>query len=176
MKAKMRAPGGQADTSPSSSTVPTTPAPPDHHGSGFHQHVPSTPFPFYGAYGMPPAPPFFPPYPSPYGYASPWAPHHKLQQLSPRHGHHSCYDNHHSSSPSRHRSSSPPIPECELHEFCQTYGLDDQAEQVLRDLGFQVGDELHDVPDTEWTKLNVSFLARQRILKAYKKFKRDARK
>ena len=122
---------------------------------------------------MPPAPPFFPPYPSPYGYPSPWA---QPLPLSPRRSHHSRYDNHHSPSPSRHRSSSPPIPECELHEFCHTYGLDDQAEQVLRDLGFQVGDELHNVPDTEWTKLNVSFLARQRILKAYKKFKRDARK
>lgn len=192
MKAPASAGGGQVDGQelvvPSSTTLPATATPPAHpasHGAGYHQHIPPSPFsvPYYGAYGMPPIPPFFPPYPSPYGYALPWTPHPK-PQLSPHHNHHhdSHYDNRHSPSPSSHQShydnpcSSPPIPECELHEFCHAYGLDDQAEQVLRDLGFQVGDDLHDVPDTEWTKLNVSFLACQHILKAFKKFKRDAQK
>ncbi|PPR06840.1 hypothetical protein CVT26_003830 [Gymnopilus dilepis] len=73
------------------------------------------------------------------------------------------------------RSSSPPIPDFDLDDFCDVYHLNAKARQALEDLGF-TGDSLEQVPEAEWRKLGLGFLEWQRIVKAAKKYRKDLRK
>lgn len=73
------------------------------------------------------------------------------------------------------RSSSPPVPECDVHDFCVKYNLGEAAEDGLQKLGFQIGDDLNSVPQSEWDAAGFKLLAWKRVLKAYAKHKRTSR-
>jgi len=85
----------------------------------------------------------------------------------------------HSSSPCKERPSSPcsslPIA-CMLggvHDFCESYGISESEELALDKLGFELGDNLGQVTEQKYEAVGFKTLAWMRVLKAYKKFKRE---
>ncbi|KAJ6629843.1 hypothetical protein B0H10DRAFT_1939476 [Mycena sp. CBHHK59/15] len=73
-------------------------------------------------------------------------------------------------------SSSPPLPDCGVHDFCVEYNLGLDAETGLEKLEFQIGDDLEGLPEAEWKKVGFSHLAWKRVLGAYAKYKRHAKR
>ena len=69
--------------------------------------------------------------------------------------------------------SSPIRGDFDVAEFCQLYNLDDDTQASLELLGFVIGDDLEEVTEKEDTAAGFKALAWKRVLKAYKKFKRD---
>jgi hypothetical protein len=135
---------------------------------------------YYPPYQAMPHAPFFP---SPYAL-QPQFPHVAMYPNSPwpQYGHAGPVTPTRES-PSRHthskvsvRGSSPPLPDCDIHEFCATYDLDHEIEKGLEALGFHIGDDLESVSSNEWESVGIKVLARVRTLKAYNKFKNDVRK
>ncbi|KAJ7831194.1 hypothetical protein B0H14DRAFT_3464201 [Mycena olivaceomarginata] len=74
------------------------------------------------------------------------------------------------------RSSSPPIPDCGVHDFCTEYKLGLEAERGLEKLEFQIGDDLDSLPEAEWQKAGFTHLGWKRVLAAYAKYKRHAKR
>jgi hypothetical protein len=73
------------------------------------------------------------------------------------------------------RSSSPIDIPGDVHAFCDAYGIKEEEEQALENLGFVMGDNLGQVTEHEYKEAGFKLLAWKRVLKAYKKFKRDAK-
>ncbi|KIL63078.1 hypothetical protein M378DRAFT_179451 [Amanita muscaria Koide BX008] len=71
------------------------------------------------------------------------------------------------------RSSSPPIPDCGIHEFCVVHGFGEDIEAGLDRLGFQMGDNLDGVSREDWTAAGFKPLVWSRVMKAYAKYKRN---
>ena len=69
--------------------------------------------------------------------------------------------------------SSPIAPSCTVVEFCKLYSLGDDVETGLEQLGFEMGDDLKVITETQYTQAGFKPLAWQRVLRAYKKYKRD---
>jgi hypothetical protein len=69
--------------------------------------------------------------------------------------------------------SSPVAPPCSVTDFCNQYELGAEAETGLEQLGFVMGDDLKSVTDAQYTQAGFKPLAWQRVLKAYKRYKRD---
>jgi hypothetical protein len=73
----------------------------------------------------------------------------------------------------RERSSSPIIIPGDVHDFCESYGIKENEELGLEKLGFALGDDLEEVAEKEYQAAGFKTLSWKRVLKAYKKFKRD---
>ena len=69
--------------------------------------------------------------------------------------------------------SSPIVPPCSVTDFCHQYELGVEAETGLEELGFVMGDDLKSVTEAQYVQAGFKPLAWQRVLKAYKKYKRD---
>jgi hypothetical protein len=72
-------------------------------------------------------------------------------------------------------SSSPIDIPGNIHAFCEAYGIKEEEEQALKSLGFVMGDNLGQVMEHEYQEAGFKPLAWKRVLKAYKKFKCDAK-
>jgi hypothetical protein len=79
----------------------------------------------------------------------------------------------HSPTKARERSSSPIDISGNVHDFCQAYGIGEEEELGLEKLGFALGDNLDEVEEREYQAAGFKTLAWKRVLKAYKKWKRD---
>jgi hypothetical protein len=138
--------------------APVTPTPAHSTMMGGHPLGPYTPQP----YGYPPPIPYpnylYPPPPPPY-YANP-------PQAGPSNTTHRSH--HHDFSPPR---SSPPLPGGSIEEFCEQYGLSDLVSMGLKDLGFEIGDDLSLVKDAQWANVNIPPLTVHRIIRYYRKYK-----
>jgi hypothetical protein len=77
------------------------------------------------------------------------------------------------SMPTRSPPSSPPTMDCTIAEFCDTYGLGEQAVVKLERLGFCFGDNLTTVTPEEYTRVGFKVLEWRRVLLAYKTLKQD---
>lgn len=81
--------------------------------------------------------------------------------------------------PSRYQSrsppSSPPTANCSIADFCESYNLGPQAESGLDHLGFEFGDDLSTVTESQYTKAGFKPLEWRRVLKAYRQLKVDNR-
>jgi hypothetical protein len=71
--------------------------------------------------------------------------------------------------------SSPILADIDTAVFCNCYNLDESTEAGLEKLGFVIGDDLAAVSEKEYTDAGFKPLAWKRVLKAYKKFKRDSK-
>jgi hypothetical protein len=76
-------------------------------------------------------------------------------------------------SPCGERSSSPFSNTGGVHGFCQAYGISENEELALDKLGFELGDNLEQVTEHQYEAVGFKTLAWKRVLKAYKKFKRE---
>ena len=70
--------------------------------------------------------------------------------------------------------SSPPTINCTVAEFCESYGLGNQAVIGLENLGFQFGDDLNMVTAEEYMTAGSKPLEWRRVLRAYRELKQDA--
>ncbi|KAJ3762016.1 hypothetical protein EV360DRAFT_79736 [Lentinula raphanica] len=66
---------------------------------------------------------------------------------------------------------SPPVPRCDLKEWCEMMNLSDTIYNSLVKLRFQVGDSLDGMPDSEWQKVGLTWLEWQRVVDAYRRYK-----
>ncbi|KAF8502634.1 hypothetical protein F5888DRAFT_1867499 [Russula emetica] len=71
--------------------------------------------------------------------------------------------------------SSPPTANCTVAHFCETYDLGEDTEVGLQKLGFHFGDDLTTLTPEEYTNTGFKPLEWRRVLKAYKRLKRDNR-
>jgi hypothetical protein len=78
-------------------------------------------------------------------------------------------------SPHKERSSSPIEISGNIHTFCQAYGIDNNDEHDLERLGFVLGGNLDEVTEQEYKDVGFKPLAWKRVLKAYKKYKHNAK-
>ncbi|KAJ7105264.1 hypothetical protein C8R44DRAFT_745976 [Mycena epipterygia] len=125
-------------------------------------------FPPFG-YPSPYAPPYMSPFPMPAPYGGPpnWPT--QNHEAAPRAGSsRDAWDDP--------RSSSPPIPDCGVHDFCKDYKLGPDAEQGLQKLEFQIGDIIDTLPEAAWKEAGFSHLGWKRVLVAYAKYKRHAKR
>ena len=76
---------------------------------------------------------------------------------------------------SRSPPSSPPSANYIAAEFCELYNLGEQAAIGLEKLGFCFGDNLDAIKSEEFAKVGFKLLDWKRLLKAYKKAKRENR-
>ncbi len=79
------------------------------------------------------------------------------------------------SMPTRSLPSLPPTMNYTIAEFCDTYGLSEQAVVKLERLGFCFGDDLTTVMPEEYTGVGFKVLEWRRVLLAYKMLKQDSR-
>jgi hypothetical protein len=77
------------------------------------------------------------------------------------------------SSPHKERSSSPVSMPGGVHGFCEAYGLNKDDEIGLEWLGFVLGDKLDEVSEQEYKDAGFKPLAWKRVIKAYKRLKRE---
>lgn len=78
------------------------------------------------------------------------------------------------SSPRKERSSSPIANMLGgVHGFCESYRISESEELALDKLGFELGDDLGQVTEQQYEAVGFKTLAWMRVLKAYKKFKRE---
>ena len=70
-------------------------------------------------------------------------------------------------------SSPPPQADFSLADFCATYGLNNQIQQGLEQLGFEIGDDLSDLTTEQWKENGIGPLAQKRVIKAYRQYKKD---
>jgi hypothetical protein len=157
---------------------PSTPISPASHSSitssAPHPHM------FQYPYTQPPMPYSFPfpmPPPNPhYGYPTGYPPFfgHGPSHSSPSPSHHRCGN----SSPhgSRHQSgdgrSSPPIPGGSVEEFCRKYNLQESTCDSLNEMGFEIGDGLSALKESQWERAAIPPLTVNQIIKAYGKYKK----
>jgi hypothetical protein len=130
-------------------------------------HFPMNPFVFLGGYGM--VPPFGM-MPNMLAIMYQQNPFHGLQTPMPtRPG----YLSRKETSPDP--PSSPIHAPCDVATFCRDYGLNEADEAGLENLGFKTRDDLNTVMKEEYTQAGFRALLWRRVLKAYKRFKRDNR-
>ncbi|KAJ3728263.1 hypothetical protein C8R42DRAFT_716221 [Lentinula raphanica] len=67
--------------------------------------------------------------------------------------------------------SNPPVPKCDLKEWCDLMNLGETIYNGLVKLRFQVGDSLDGMPDSEWQRVGLTWLEWQRVLEAYRRYK-----
>ncbi|KAF8511761.1 hypothetical protein JB92DRAFT_354852 [Gautieria morchelliformis] len=72
-------------------------------------------------------------------------------------------------------SSSPP-PGCDLDDYCQACGHDENVKSKLENLGFVPGDNLEGTPSTAYEHAGFKYFEWQRVLKADKKFWKDTKR
>ena len=72
-----------------------------------------------------------------------------------------------------HVQSSPPPTGLSFDEFCNEYKLDAGSKQGLLDLGFEMGDDLSVVNETEYKAAGFRPLSWDRVRRAYRKYKQD---
>jgi hypothetical protein len=100
---------------------------------------PPTPFHMYPPSMFQPAPP-----PSFYGLEPPRMKNDRRHRGESR------------SSPPR---SSPPPAEGSVDSFCQQYELKDSVCSGLKELGFEIGDDLSSVKESQWERVGIPLLA-----------------
>ncbi|KAI0058917.1 hypothetical protein BV25DRAFT_1918836 [Artomyces pyxidatus] len=66
---------------------------------------------------------------------------------------------------------SSPIPGIDLDDWCTQMALDEATCEKLHTLGFQVGDNIKTLPETDWQEAGFKRLEWQRVLKADKKYR-----
>jgi hypothetical protein len=125
---------------------------------GFHAGMPPSPFPGYGMN------PWWPSSPGPPGQwpSGPVMPTHPLSISVPA-----------SQTAANPPSSPPPQADLSLADFCATYSLNNQVQQGLEQLGFEIGDDLSDLTTDQWKEVGIGLLARKRVVKAYRQYKKD---
>ena len=69
--------------------------------------------------------------------------------------------------------SSPIAAPCSITDFCNQFELGEEAETGLEQLGFVMGDDLKAVTEAQYIQAGFKPLAWQRVLKAYRRYKRD---
>jgi hypothetical protein len=72
-------------------------------------------------------------------------------------------------------SSSPPMPDGDIHEFCKQYNLSKDVKRGLEKLEFQIGDDIKNLPKEVYESACFTYLSWQRVLKAYSKHKHHAK-
>ncbi|KIM82489.1 hypothetical protein PILCRDRAFT_88552 [Piloderma croceum F 1598] len=145
-------PSNTEAVSSDSPTIPTTPAP----------APPSTPFHHL---------PYAPFLPSPYVYPPyyPFTPPNFLGPPSFERGGPLNWGN----QPPQPPSSPPPAAEYSVNEFCEAYDISFAARTKLDQLGFEMGDDLSFISEAQYESIGFKHLEWGRVLKAYRKFKRD---
>jgi hypothetical protein len=125
---------------------------------GFHAGMPPSPFPGYGMNS------WWPSSPGPPGQwpSGPVMPTHPLSISVPA-----------SQTAANPPSSPPPQADLSLADFCATYSLNNQVQQGLEQLGFEIGDDLSDLTTDQWKEVGIGLLARKRVVKAYRQYKKD---
>ncbi|KAF8810535.1 hypothetical protein BYT27DRAFT_7091597 [Phlegmacium glaucopus] len=138
-----------------------------------HPHMAGYPY-MYPPYGYPPplpapfhmySPSMFQP-PQPPSFYSPGPSSHMKSNPQDRREPHS--------SPPR---SYPPPAGGSVDAFCEQYKLKDSVCSGLKELGFEIGDDLSSVKDSQWECVGIPPLTATRIIKLYGKYKvflRDA--
>jgi hypothetical protein len=71
-------------------------------------------------------------------------------------------------------SSSLPMPDGNIHEFCKQYNLSEDVKRGLEKLEFQIGDDIKNLPKEVYKSVGFTYLSWQRVLKAYSKHKHHA--
>jgi len=176
--AKSAAKVPKTPSAPTESTTQPAPVPAHPPMTPTHPHMAGYPY-MYPPYGYPPplhAPfhmyspsmyqPLPPPPPPPPSFYSPEPISHM------KHDHQSRRELH--SSPPR---SSPPPAGGSVDAFCEQYNLKDSVCSGLKVLGFEIGDDLSSVKDSQWERVGIPPLTVTRIIKLYGKYKaflRDA--
>jgi len=159
--------GPSTPVSPPASHPSIASSAPHHHMFPYPYTQPPMPYPF--PFPMPPPtphygyptgyPPFFGHGPS---HSSPSPSHHRRGNSSP-HG-------------SRHQSgdarSSPPILGGSVEEFCRKYNLQESIRDSLNEMGFEIGDDLSALKESQWERASIPPLTVNRIIKAYGKYKK----
>lgn len=153
------APSGPSTPAPAPAPAPAPPATPIqpfmHPGS-----YPYGPIPFgFSPYGYPLTPQGYPPPshgpPPPHGFYNHAAP-------GPQ------------SSPTRdHPRLSPPPMGGSLEDFCTKFKINETTQAGLVTLGFEIGDDLSSVKETDWKEAGIPPLTWTRVLKSYKKYKKE---
>jgi hypothetical protein len=135
-----------------SDTIPTTPTPATSGPASFH-HPPYVPFP-PSPYGFP----SYYPYPLPNFFGPPSV---------------ECADSSGWGNPPPQPPSSPPPAESSLNDFCNDYDISFATQTKLDQLGFEMGDDLSSISEAQYESVGFKHLEWGRVLKAYRKFKRD---
>lgn len=139
--------------------VPVTPPLPMSMNHPSFQTTPY-PYPYSSPFGYPPMMPpmgFFPtPPPAPFPpFGTPWG---QIPGAGP-------------SPHSDPRSSPPPENTGSVEELCARYNLSNDTEVKLEMLGFVIGDSLSELTEDNWWDVGFTILERNRVLKAYSKYK-----
>jgi hypothetical protein len=119
-------------------------------------------------------PPYAPFLPSPYGYPS----FYPFPQLSPFPQPNFFGSSDHAGpsnwgKPPPQPPSSPPPAGSSLDDFCNNYGISFGARIKLDELGFEMGDDLSSISQTQYESAGFKHLEWNHVLKAYKKYKYD---
>jgi len=120
-------------------------------------HPPYTPFPSPSPYGYPPYTPYYG-FPQPNFFSQP-----SFGQAGP--------SNWGQTAPEP--QSSPPPAGSSLDDFCNNYNISFTACTKLEQLGFEIGDDLTSISQEQYESVGFKHLEWNRVLKAYRKFKRD---
>lgn len=73
------------------------------------------------------------------------------------------------------RSSSPPIPDTSLDDFCALYGFNAEVKSRLENMEFDVNDDVSSISESAWKDVGFTELSWRRVVKALRKMRKAAK-